>query len=461
MARVHLLAFVALVTVAACTENLDPVGAPPPRGRSRADGTRSGPAAPAGTPRLDAVVEGRVVVAGKPLGGATVEVTSSPSAGEEFRNFFSFNPSRGGTPFRTATRPDGRFAATLPKAHLPGFETDTDWFIRVSLPPRDGLVVGPATVEEFEVAAATQASPDLHLWNAPPEVSHNDGRVVVTWPDLGYGHFDRGQVDYELTYLDERHAPVWSLEGVRPGDAVDARLLEDVRGRVVLMARGKITSGPTIYHQTLTAPQPAFSGTAGIPLSRGRPCTLAAEGGAPQPPLPCWLTDGDLAAPRPGPPTCSPLAADPDFAFDRRDCQEPIAVATIDLGKPFDIGLIVVRRCRGCSVEVSDDGSAWQPVGIATGRPGEAIVPPRGTRARFARVSHLGGGVDAVGELSIWPPLAQGAEPTSTGLVGEPRPGRGAGGSAAGVAALVLLVVASSLLFWTLGRRFPESWTRS
>ena len=386
--RLRILA-VALVLAAGCTEQLDPVG----------DGPPGDPAAP----RLDATLEGRVVdAAGDAQSGVQVEVRREASFAEHGNAFAAFLFTAGfaciagacdtdSTTFQTATGPDGGYRATLPKAHLPGFETDADWFVTASRPPAEGHVAGATSGDEFEVADAVQRPPDLPLWLTAPELTVGPEGITTTWPLLDPDPFEGGRLSYTLAFLDGRGAPVWSVPLARAGDRLDPRVLEDTRGSVLLAARGDVKAGHTTYHRTVAAPQPALTGPAGAPPSRGAPCEL--PGAAPGP---CWLTDGDLAGAGPAEP--------------------PVATATITVPE-MRAGLLVVRGCGQCAVEFSADGAAWQPTTLDR-RTGLTVLTSE-TPVRFVRLS-LEGGVQRAAEVSLWPAPPRRAALSPDGLL--PRP---------------------------------------
>jgi len=77
--------------------------------------------------------------------------------------------------------------------------------------------------------------------------------------------------------------------------------------------------------------------------------------------------------------------------------------AVIDLGSVRPIDLVVTRGFTGqFLVEVSTDGTTWQPVGSALGRT-VAVDPPGTPSARFVRVrSATGVDQSLASEVSVW-----------------------------------------------------------
>ena len=413
-----------LALLAACSERLDPVG--------------DGPPGDPNAPRVDATVEGRVVDLGdRPQSGVSVEVRSRPSAAEHSNAFLAFlftggfacfagacNPATAAS--QTVTGPDGGFRTTLPKAHLPGFETDTDWFVTASRPPPAGHVVGATSGDEFEVAAPVHRPPKLPLWLTAPTVTVTGDGIRATWEQIDPDVFEDGEVRYSLAFLDGRRAPVWRVGLARPDQLLDPRVLEDTQGSVAVAVRGQVTVGETVYHRTIAAPQPRFEGPAGPPPSRNAPCQIddAPSGGS------CWLTDGDLVMTGPSPVT-SVVITVPDLRAD----------------------LLVLRGCPGCNVEVSGDGTAWRSV-TPDHQTGLAVLPPT-TPVRLVRVRAEMGQLQRASELSVWParpPRKQMARPSPDGFLPESDGRSGRDWLVIGLG-LALLLVAGA---WVL-----SAWKRS
>ena len=73
----------------------------------------------------------------------------------------------GGRVTRHAGRTDGqgRYSILLPSAHYVGQESNTDFHLRVAMPPAAGQTSGPAAEYELEVIDAVQEAPDMRLWD--------------------------------------------------------------------------------------------------------------------------------------------------------------------------------------------------------------------------------------------------------------------------------------------------------
>jgi hypothetical protein len=161
--------------------------------------------------------------------------------------------------------------------------------------------------------------------------------------------------------------------------------LEDTAGQLAVAAVTSAGAEGTTVTLRRQSARVDYRSAAGPPLSRGRPCTA----GAPAVPVtPCPFTDGNFVnrLPRPATPittTSAPGAVTPE-------------TATIDLGRPADVSLIVVRGCA-CQVERSTDGQTWTAVGRASGY--TVIAPSRVGPARFLRLT---GPLSDLHEVSVW-----------------------------------------------------------
>lgn len=320
--------------------------------------------------------------------------------------------------------PDGTFAAVLPSAHFPGYEGDVDWVLVATRAPPAGQPFGPSSSFEFEVAAAEQDAPPLPMWTPVAGLTTGGTQARIDWERIDTSGFDGEAVGYAVTLLGADGAVI--LEGGGdPPFAVDTRVLEDTAATVLLTARGNVTSGPTIYHQTMTGPGPTVTGPGPAP-SRGAACSLTLDSGEVRPLGPCPATDGDLATapitvtppecvpddpfqfgepapfepfdfpdftfptfttetvpPQEPPPTVPPSPPPPSQPettttttsgfpiLPNKEARQPVptestcpgraAALTVDLGSEVSTDLVVVRGCSGCELTSSRDGVTFSP----------------------------------------------------------------------------------------------------
>jgi hypothetical protein len=255
--------------------------------------------------------------------------------------------------YRGRTNRDGRYSIVLPSAHYVGEESNTDFFLRVTLPPRPGQRSGAAAEYELEVIDAIQDAPDLRLWDPGLTITPSGGRARADWTPFPTSNAEVGVVASH---------PVDATFG-RPGAVFDLYLVEDLEITLRLTANVDVRKSRTTYHQRHLAPIVPFKGSF-VPLSRGKPCT----------PAPCGLTDGDLAT----------NAATP-------------TAPVVDLGTAVPVWLVVAHGCAGCAVSVSTDNVAFHPLGTAdrNGRVRAPLPEP----ARFVRVD---GAPQQLNEVSAW-----------------------------------------------------------
>lgn len=268
--------------------------------------------------------------------------------------------------------------------------------LAAALPARSGERAGPSTTYGFKVQTGALPLPPLRFWEDPLRVGADPATVSVAWDPLPetLGTPER----YTAAFEDARAATVWQAPG-GGSVAVDARLLEDLAAGVAVQAEvSDVVPGSTMqvmYRSAAVAVQGP-----GAPPSRGRPCTVAFEGGQPIEQVPCTLTDGDMANPGPsalppgGPapgPACPPDAGP--------DCGRPVAV--LDLGTAQAWSLLVLRGAIGpLSLSVSDDGAAWRPAGEYHVSEEFVAVPLSGVAGRYLRISAPA--VLALREVSVW-----------------------------------------------------------
>ena len=389
------------------------------------------------TPLEDVRLRGRILDhAGNPIANHDVRVVANPSAAQIGFTFAVFtlgfglpcivdlDDCFGDERWSARTDAAGRYDFLFPDAHEPGVETDTDYVLQVASPS------GAAAEYELELIDAVHEAPDLRLWDPEVTVGERDGRTLVDFEPLPQGQVRTLFLDGEV--------------GLAEGDTVDARLLEDVASEVVLLGAHDVTKARTIYHQRFTSRRVPWRG-GHVPPSRGKPCTLTHEGGAPFG-TGCVLTDGVMHG---------------GAVHSERQCEEqrlivvptstpcipPVVQATVDLGAPIEVDLVVVRGCEDCVRETSADGQTWSPLardGDAGGRPVRLVRlsdEPGRTRGAPGRVS----------EVSVWPAPPKGHPTGPPGPGGAVEPDGGGGGNGDGPIDRAGLVALAALLLGGVG----------
>ena len=246
-----------------------------------------------------------------------------------------------------------------------------------------------STSVSFTVKDTSVTVPDARLWKAAPDVS-DSGPIRLSWNPLPAAVGD--DAEYSAQLLDaDTGSVLWSQEASGDETTVDPRILEDRTGSVAVNAGTSLSGGSgtgDVRANYLSVRLPVGD-TAGAPPSRGRPCA-AVIGTKPtlaEPPESCPMTDGDLstAARLPGP------------------GKQTVSGVVLDLGSVRPVDLVVVRGFAGqFLVEVSTDGTAWQPLGSELGRT-VAISPAGEVSARFVRVrSPTGLDESLAAEVSVW-----------------------------------------------------------
>lgn len=263
-------------------------------------------------------------------------------------------------------------------------------------PSRSGdEVAGPASSESFKVQTGMLNLPDLRLWEPPGlalalTAGGRDGSQV-RWDSIAdrYG----GGTGYQVGFLNETGGLVWSIATNDNQARFDARVLEDARGSYGVTARRTSRAEGTAVTFTYRSSLLRFAGRAGAPPSRGRGCQLTAGDGAPMRLTPCPLTDGEFARPL----SESPAVAGSAVPTSTSTPGSSLRTATIDLGSPRDVALVVVRGAGSSTLEGSVDGRVWSTIGTALGD--TAVSPPQPVRARYIRLS---GSVAELREVSVW-----------------------------------------------------------
>lgn len=352
---------------------------------------------------------------GTPAAGAPVRLARETSVGDFFGGFFlaSFTlftacladpppePCRRGL-VRSATAAGDGGAAF----QLTGKDTQTavggasTFSVGSKQRPAAGELDGAATTLRFRVQTEALALPDLRMWDAGLRLDDATHARWAALPPAGYGD----GAGYRVLFEDAAGASVWTFEADHADLSFDPRVLEDTSGGAVVVGRRRLPATGTGVDAVYGSARVAYTGSAGAPVSRGRPCTLdpPAAGAAG---VQCPLTDGDFAT--------------AGFAASTTS-------ATVDLGSVRPVALVVGRGC-GCTLETSVDGTGWTRLGELPAGDG-SLRPPRPTQARYVRARSSGdapAGLGSLRELSIWdgeprpPGLDASGLPSSAGRAGE------------------------------------------
>jgi len=330
---------------------------------------------------------------------------------------------------RTTTAADGTYSFQMRGSDTQTFFGNVrDLSVSAELPPATGEVAGAAVNAVFNVQTENLRLPDLQLWE--PQVAVGRGRIG--WEPLA------GAGGYQVGVEDTGAEPVWTFESRGREVTFDPRILEDTAGSLAVSTRAPATAEGTTVSILRRSARVAYRSTAGPPISRGQPCAprdiVVAR---------CPLTDGDFTTRLPAPPASTSTTTTTTITNQPAPgptVASPSDWVSIDLGRPRDVALVVVRGCA-CQVEGSVDGQRWTPLGRSTGF--TAVVPARTGPARYVRLS---GSVAGMGEVSIWdaspppsPPATAGPTPEVAAPPALASPG-GTGSSSRTAPALVALV---------------------
>ncbi|MHB8465781.1 MAG: hypothetical protein ACYDH6_12275 [Acidimicrobiales bacterium] len=291
-------------------------------------------------------------------------------------------------------------------------------------PASSGELSGGLASEALRVQTTDVSTAPVNLWSAHVVVSAG---TRLAWPALAV-HVAPSP-SYRVVFDDGSDGLVWDSGplAARTTYDIDPRLLEDVDGAVSIVA----TSDSLAFR----SPRLHLVGTAGPPMSRGRPCDV---GGTPSI-SPCPLTDG---------------------RFDSPGLRSLTGAATrsavVDLGRRVLPTLIVIRGCATtCPVDVSEDRQVWARWGTASG--GNAALPPPASppAARFVRVAAAAPELAGLTEVSVWDGAAALAPPVVRLAPGTPATvhAHRALGLPLEVAAVVALVLAAAAAGIAVGRR--------
>ena len=230
---------------------------------------------------------------------------------------------------------------------------------------------------------------DINLWEPHVTVNVDGPAVTVGWTSPPSS-------DGNTEVLGSAGVPVvdqFRTKGAGGQVALDRRGWEDRPAPVRLGAgfhRPRANQNPRI--DWLTAPYPLPG--AGVPISRGAPCSFTGRAALQS----CPLTDGELFAAPPVPPCVGGTTV---------PC--PLE-AVIDLGRAVQADSVVIRPA-GAVPSVSSDGSTWRALIPATpaGQLPGALFDGRGSTFRYLKVA---GAMPA--EVSVWPGTAFASTPPSS-----------------------------------------------
>jgi hypothetical protein len=281
---------------------------------------------------------------------------------------------------RTSTDRKGGYAFTMDGDAVRGGIGEASPFqLSAALPARHGQVTGPVIETSFLVQRTNLTLPDLAFWE-PSGLAVEASRqaVRVRWnafrPPAGW------RANPSTVEVTAGSARVWS-QRLAPGGTFDARAVEDVRGAAYVAAHADRKGPDTTFRTTFASPRLRFTGAAGRPESRGRPC-LFPNGSARR----CTATDG---------------------AFDR-PLTAPLTWVAVDLGATRPVGAVFAHGLAltdHAVISTSDDAVTWTPRATVTAADFLRVPLPAGMTARYVRLAAAGGTtpIAALTELSVWP----------------------------------------------------------
>ncbi len=247
-----------------------------------------------------------------------------------------------------------------------------------------------STSVRFTVKDTSVTVPDARLWKAAPQAPAASGPIRLSWSPLPTATGD--DAAYSVQLFDAGSGSVfWSQAASGTEATVDPRMLEDRPGSMAVNASTSLSggSGTGDVHASYLSARLPVEDTAGVPPSRGRRCAavLGTKPGLAPPPATCPMTDGNLT-------TAAMLGG---------VARRTVTGVVVDLGLVRPVDLVVARGFAGqIIVELSTDGTAWEPVGSEQGTT-VAVEPSDGTTARFVRVrSPVGLDATLAREVSVW-----------------------------------------------------------
>lgn len=403
---------------------------------------------------------------GAPAGGVEVILAKEADLLEGFSTVVSLGlfclveelPSACGGMKRTQADDEGRFAFSLKGRDGQGTAGTASWMhLAAALPRGEGELDGPGAEVRLRIQT-TELELPVRFWEPEVQAVADARTTRVSWtpptPDLFPAEADLGGMQARIRF-ESGDGVVWEQRPARSDEPFDARLIEDAIGAMSVTSGVREVKVPDargdMIDVMLRSPRFAFRGTAGVPVSRGKGCSVPDAGGTGVWQAGCRLTDGDYAA-RFEPTTEAGSSEEEHAGYTP-------TVATVDLGATVPVTLVVVRGCPDrCLVEASADDATWQTLGAGevedgfAGAGNLAVALPAAVAASKVRIT-AEGGVGGLRELSVWDDSEPSAvEPVSLLIPPEearpedrPSPGAGTGTSRMwlAVAALLALAVAA------------------
>lgn len=334
---------------------------------------------------------------GAPLAGRPVRLGSALAADDAGLALLTVGLSCAGggcrgKVFDASTDARGAYAFTVQGRDTQGsLGTVRRQLVSVSAAPGDGQVSGASATAEFVVQTERVTLPRLALEDPGLRLEDRAPSVLARWSTRRAGPLDLG-------FETASPVPVWRQRATGWRAALDARVLEDASGQVVLSGRSTDRIQGSEVALGWRSPGTAFASAAGAPPSRAARCRWSRPG-ALTTDATCGLTDGDLVEAADAPPVCAPgqSTAAPNA------CPPPSTV-TVLLAGPLRPDLLVLRGCgSGCPVSTSSDGKAFRPVGTGSGDHAALRLDRRPVVA--VQVALRGQGLR---EVSVWEPLPTG-----------------------------------------------------
>jgi hypothetical protein len=225
----------------------------------------------------------------------------------------------------------------------------------------------------FEVRVDFAAKPmtlgTITFWSPSPRLdrSGTTARIRYATAPRGLGSVDGYAADVTPPKGGE---PYVHLDDPHPGDAFDARILEDVAARLVVKVKVHTRLGKATYSAG-TAVRGAYR-----PMSRDRGCVEYGSAGSKRR-SPCQLTDGDLA---------NDWKDNAGYTLCKKStsCEQAVAV---DLGAVRRIRFVTLQGCDTFfdTVEASNDGAHWRTL-IGKGDASNGCAAAVSGTARYVRV---------------------------------------------------------------------------
>ena len=261
--------------------------------------------------------------------------------------------------------------------------------LSVSDSAQAGESTGAATTEEFQVQVPDLKLNDLRIWHPTTALTVAGASVSLTFDSFPYG-----TASVRVAFQTDKGMPVWS-QSLISGATLDARLLEDTQGTVMVTAQTKeplASGGDAVFY--FRSGQRAYPQSPNVPPSRGVGCFVHGPSG-PSALSPCVLTDGDLGTPL-------TLLTEPACSSGSACDAQANNWAYVALPAAAPISLIVARGASSpYLVETSSDAAAWTGAGISGGG---AQSFPVSVSARYVRVRATSpqGRVTGLTEISVW-----------------------------------------------------------